>query len=161
MKRKMRKLISAIAYLIVLIIFLSNLSCSKSENPYVGSKSISIDMDRARESVDSLDKQFSEYFFNGDSIALYQMYAKGASFGSLRGEEILSAWGRQIRNSIKNDTRNLIFTPIFLTTDNEFLFEVGKYESKDSKGNVKGDGKYLMVLKQEEGKWKIYRDMGL
>jgi ketosteroid isomerase-like protein len=161
MKTKMKKLIPTIYYLAISIFLLTNLSCNKSESPFIGSKSVSIDMDKAREEVDSLDKKFSEYFFNGDSIALYQMYAKGATFGSIKGEEILSAWGRQIRNSIKNDTRNLLFTPIFLTTDNEFLFEVGKYVSKDSKGNVKDNGKYLMVLKQEEDQWKIYRDMGL
>ena len=120
-----------------------------------------IDLIKARVIVDSLDKQFSKHFFEGDSIALYNMYAKGAYFGTSKGKDILSSWGRQIRYSIENDMPNLLFTTTSLTTDNEFLFEIGKYEMKDSKGNLKGEGKYLLVWKQEDGKWKIYRDMGL
>jgi ketosteroid isomerase-like protein len=120
-----------------------------------------IDLDEARIMVDKFDKKFSKHFFEGDSIALYNMYAKDATFGTLKGNDILKSWGRQIRNSIKNDTRNFIFKPILLTTDNEFLFEVGKFEFIDSNGNLKGEGKYLMVLKQEDGEWKIYHDMGL
>ncbi len=120
-----------------------------------------IDLNKASVIVDSLDKQFSKLFFEGDSIALYNMYAKGAYFGTSKGKDILSSWGRQIRYSIENDMPNLLFTTTSLTTDNEFLFEIGKYEMKDSKGNLKGEGKYLLVWKQEDGKWKIYRDMGL
>ena len=157
----MKKLITTSSILIISAIFLSTLSCDKSQSPITKSQSTTIDLDNARKIVDRIDKEFSKHFFNGDSIALYEMYAKGAFFGTLKGENILSSWGRQIRNSIKNDTRNFIFTPISLTTDNEFLFEVGKYEFKDSKDNLKDDGKYLMVLKQEDGEWKIYRDMGL
>jgi len=120
-----------------------------------------IDLIKARVIIDSLDKKFSKHYFEGDSIALYKMYAKGAYFGTSTGKDILSSWGGQIRYSIENDMRHFLFTTTSLTTDNEFLFELGKYEMKDSKGNLKGDGKYLLVWKQEEGQWKIYRDMGL
>ena len=120
-----------------------------------------IDLIKARAIVDSLDKQFSKHFFEGDSLALYNMYAKGAYFGTSKGKDILSSWGRQIRYSIENDMPNLLFATTSLTTDNEFLIETGKYQMKDSKGNLKGEGKYLLVWKQEDGQWKIYRDMGL
>ena len=83
-----------------------------------------IDLIKARVLVDSLDKQFSKHFFEGDSIALYKMYAKGAYFGTSKGKDILSSWGRQIRYSIENDMPNLLFATTSLTTDNEFLFEL-------------------------------------
>ena len=89
------------------------------------------------------------------------MYAKDARLESLKGNEILLSWGKQIRASIKNDTRNLIFTTTSLSTDSEFLVELGTYEFKDSKGSPKHKGKYLVVWKQEDGTWKLYRDMGL
>jgi ketosteroid isomerase-like protein len=120
-----------------------------------------IDLQKARMIIDSLDKQFAQYYLNGDSIAIYNMYAKDAKFESLKGNEILLSWGKQIRNSIKNDTRNLIFTTTSLSTDSEFLVELGTYEIKDSKGNLKHKGKYLVVWKHEDGKWKLYRDVGL
>jgi ketosteroid isomerase-like protein len=89
------------------------------------------------------------------------MYAKNAEFESLKGKEILEAWGKQIRNSIASDTRTLVFTTTSLSADSEFLVELGTYEIKDSKGNTKQSGKYLVVWKQENGDWKLYRDMGL
>ena len=125
------------------------------------SASTPIDLQKARIIIDSLDKQFAQHYFNGDSIAIYNMYAKDAKFEDLKGNEILLSWGKQIRNSIKNDIRNLIFTTTSLSTDSEFLVELGTYEIKDSKGNQKHKGKYLVVWKQEDGNWKLYRDMGL
>ena len=125
------------------------------------SGSETIDLQKARIIIDSLDKQFALHFYNGDSISLYNMYAKGASLGNKRGNEILLSWGRQIRNSIRNDTRTIIYTTTSLSTDSEFLVELGAYEFRDSKGNSKYKGKYLVVWKQEDGNWKLYRDIGL
>jgi Domain of unknown function (DUF4440) len=125
------------------------------------SKEVPIDLKKASVIIDSLDKQFSKYYFNGDSIALYAMYAKGATYGSLKGNEILLSLGKQVRNSIKNDSRNLLFTTTSLSSDSEFLVELGTYEVKDNNDNVKGKGKYLVVWKQEDGNWKLYRDIGL
>ena len=120
-----------------------------------------IDLQNARIIVDSLDKRFAHHFYNGDSVALYNMYARGASLGSKRGNEILLSWGQQIRNSIRNDTRTIIYSTTSLSTDSEFLAELGTYEMKDSKGNSKFKGKYLVVWKKEDGNWKLYRDIGL
>ena len=161
--KKNRQLVAPIKFLLLILAFALLPTSVSSQNDTNSNKKESpkIDLDEARIMVDKFDKKFSKHFFEGDSIALYNMYAKGATFGILKGEDILKSWGRSIRYSIKNDTRNFIFKPILLTTDNEFLFEVGKYESIDSNGNLKGEGKYLMVLKQEDGEWKIYRDIGL
>src|SRR4030095_11866270 len=92
------------------------------------SGSETIDLQKARIIIDSLDKQFAQHFYNGDSVSLYNMYAKGASLGNKRGNEILLSWGQQIRNSIGNDTRTIIYTTTSLSTDSEFLVELGTYE---------------------------------
>ena len=161
--KKNRQLVAPIKFLLLFLAFamLPTLVSSQNDTNSNKKESAKIDLVEARIIVDKFDKEFSKHYFEGDSIALYNMYAKDATFGPLKGDDILKSWGRSIRNSIKNDTRIFIFKPILLTTDDEFLFEVGKYESIDSNGNLKGEGKYLMVLKQENGEWKIYRDMGL
>ena len=120
-----------------------------------------IDMQKARAIIESVDKQFSKDYLNGDSVAVAAHYAKDGQLESLKGDEILSYWGRSIRNSIKNNTRNLIFTTTALTGDGEFLIELGIYEIKDDNNNLKSKGKYVVVWKQENGKWKLYRDIGL
>ena len=122
---------------------------------------MAIDMQQARVLIENADQQFSKDYKEGDSLALAAHYTKDAEFGSLKGEEILAYWGKSIRNSIKNNARNLIFTTSSLTNDGEFIIELGTYELKDDQDVLKGTGKYLVVWKQEDGKWKIYRDIGL
>ena len=125
------------------------------------SQTVTIDLHKAGIIIDSLDKQYAWHYFNGDSIAVYKMYTKDASFGSLKGNDILLAIGKMIRNSFKNDTRIIEYTTSSLSTDSEFLIEVGTYKIKDSKGSIKDNGKYLVVWKQENGNWRLYRDIGL
>lgn len=48
-----------------------------------------------------------------------------------------------------------------MSSDAEFLIEVGIAETRDSQNNFKHKGRYLVVWKQENGEWKLYRDIGL
>jgi len=66
-----------------------------------------------------------------------------------------------IRNSHKNDTRTIVYTTASLNTDSGFLMEVGSVEIKNNRADVKVNGKYLVVWKNEYGDWKPYRDIGL
>lgn len=123
--------------------------------------STAFDLEKEAKTIDSLDKEFAKHFLNGDSAAIYSMYCRDAKFENLKSDEILLSWGRQIRNSIAMDTRNLLFTTTCISTDTEYLVELGIYEFKDSKGITRHKGKYLVVWKQEGGVWKMYRGMGL
>ncbi len=119
------------------------------------------EIQKARTIIEKIDKQFSEDYLNGDSLALASYYAKDGQFGSVKGKDILSAWGKSVRNSIENNTRHLIFTTVAVTGDSEFVVELGTYEFKDDNNNLKHSGKYLVVWKRGNGEWKIYRDWGL
>jgi ketosteroid isomerase-like protein len=153
----MYKLYSVLKSTLLCLSLIITFSITNGQN----SGSETFDLQKARIIIESLDRQFAQHFYNGDSISLYNMYAKGASLENKRGNEILLSWGQQIRNSIRNDTRTIIYTTTSLSTDSEFLVELGTYEFRDSKGNSKYKGKYLVVWKQEDGNWKLYRDMGL
>jgi ketosteroid isomerase-like protein len=135
--------------------------CQQKQNADTKSESEEIDLQKIRSTIEALDKQFSKDFYNGDSVALANYYSTDAKFGSLKGKEILSAWGRMIRNSIKDNTRNLLFTTTAFAGDSDYMVELGNYEERNDKDELKDSGKYLVVWKQENGKWKIYRDMGL
>jgi hypothetical protein len=108
-----------------------------------------------------LDLPFSKDFKNGDSIALGSYYCKDGRFGSLKGKDIIGAWGGLIRKSIQDSTRNLVFTTTAFMGDSDFFIEMRFFEFKDDMNSVKDKGKFLVVLKLEDGKWKMYRDMGL
>ena len=146
----------------VLIITLTLFAgCQPQQNTDIKSELGKVDLQKVRATIEALDKQFSKDFYNGDSVALANYYSSDAKFGSLKGREILSAWGRSIRNSIKNNTRNLQFTTTAFTGDADYMVELGIYEEKDDNNNLKNKGNYLVVWKQEKGEWKIYRDIGL
>ena len=120
-----------------------------------------IDMERMKAIIESRDKEFSKHLFDGDSMALANMYTKDAQLGTSKGPEILSSLGKWVRSAIKNDARLVDFITTILTSDGEFLIEVGIAETRDSQHNLKSKGKYLVVWKQEDGLWKLYRDIGL
>ena len=120
-----------------------------------------VDIEKLKLIIEDRDKQFLKYFFEADTVALANMYTNDAQFGILKGNEIAPALGKWVQNAIKNDSRILIFNTTSLTSDGEFLIEVGSAETRDSNNNFKYKGKYLVVWKQEDNEWKLYRDIGL
>jgi len=145
--------------LLITLLFLSG--CRQQQNNNTDSLSGRIDIAKARTKIEGIDKQFSRDFYNGDSVALANYYSSDAKLGSLQGKDILAFWGRTIRNSIKDSTRNLLFTTTAFTGDSDYVVELGIFEERDDKNNLKNSGKYLVVWKQENGEWKIYRDIVL
>ena len=133
------------------LLFLSlvfSFSITYGQNPV----STPIDLQKAGMKIDSLDKQFAQYFYNGDSVSLYNMYAKGAILGSKRGNEILSSLGQQIRNSIKNDSKTVIYTTSSLSTDSEFLVELGTMNLRIARA-IQSKRKISCCL--ETGRWPL------
>lgn len=152
----------AIIFLSLLILIISvNLSCSEEKNAAPESQVKGIDMVKARKEIDNNVKQFSQDFKNADSLALSAHYASDGTFGSIKKDDLASAWGSMIRNAVKRGTPEVRFTTNSLFSDGEYLIEIGHYEYLDKDKQVKSKGKYLVVWKQEDGKWKMYRDIGL
>lgn len=157
----MKKLNSKIRPLLILIIFLSFNAEITAQSAEFSSVPTPADIEKMKPVIESRDKQFSAYFLAGDSSALANMYTTDAQFGTVKGPEILPALGSWIRNSIKNDTRHLTFKINTLNGDGEFLIETGTAETRNDKGDLKYSSRYLVVWKQEDGSWKLYRDIGL
>jgi hypothetical protein len=69
---------------------LSGNSCKDGEKQENESPSNAIDMVQARKIIEGRGKQFSEYYINGDSLALAAMYAKDGTLGSIKGKDLIS-----------------------------------------------------------------------
>jgi ketosteroid isomerase-like protein len=148
-------------FLMFIMVFALLGGCQQQQNTNINSVSETDNIEKARAVIEDIDKQFSKDFYNGDSLTLAGYYSSDAKLGSLKGKEILSFCGRAVRNSVKDSTRNLLFTTTAFTGDPDFMVELGVYEERDDKNNLKNKGKYLVVWKLENGEWKIYRDIGL
>lgn len=141
-------------YLIPLIITLAlNSYAQKNE---------AIDPEKVRPEIEALGKQFSEEFRNKDSIALANHYLPDAMLGQTKGrDKIQTAWHRMIDNASTKGTPNLLFETSSIATDEEFIVELGNIKWADENGNVISSGKYVVVWKEVDGQWKIYRDWGI
>lgn len=148
--------------IVILLLMLIVSSCKNEQTTKIASDSTAIDLKEVQELLQELDNQFAESFNNSDSLAIAEHYAKDGTWESIKGKDNLaSAWGKWIRYANKNDTPNVKFKISSVSKDGEFVVEIGDYEFSDLNNNVKNTGKYLVVRKLEDGKWKMYRDIGL
>jgi len=157
------KTIRNVSFLLsVVLILLLGYSCNNSEKSGTGDNASFIDLSQARPQIEALDIKFSDDFRNRDSVALANYYASDGSLGSVKGKDnLVSAFGRKIRNAAENGTPDMLFVTNSFASDDKYVVELGIYQFADEEGNIKNQGKYLVVWKQEGGEWKIYRDNGL
>ena len=157
----MKELRSIMTRILLATLMLVINSCTNPEPKKIDLQATPIDLGLARKLIENNVKQFAEDFINSDSLALADHYASDGTFGSIKGKDLISAWGGIIRNAKKNGTPNVKFTTNSLFSDGEYLVELGLFEFTDNNNDVNSQGKYLVVWKQEDGKWKMYRDIGL
>ena len=147
---------------VILLLLYCN-SCNNAAETDSDQNTSFINGSEARSTVEALGRRFSEAFLNKDSLALAKFYASDGMLGTVKGHDnLVSAFDRMIRNASENGTPGLLFATTSVTTDDEYIIELGNAQWADSNGSVKRDGgKYLVVWKQEGNGWKIYRDWGL
>ena len=124
-------------------------------------KETAFDMQKAKSFIDSVNTKFSQQLRDGDSVALASNYWPDAELllsnsEPIKGKDIMSAWGATIRMGINAMT----FTTTDIAGDANFLIETGSYEMKDGNKTLIDRGKYVVVWKQQNGEWKLYRDIG-
>ena len=147
--------------LLILLVLLVN-SCENETSAKNEAEPAEIDLVKVRVLLQELDDQFSKSFNNSDSVAIAEHYSIDGTFGSIKGKDnLISAWGKSIRYANENGTPNVKFKISSVSNDGEFVVEIGNFEFSDINNIVKSTGKYLVVRKLEDGKWKMYRDIGL
>jgi len=159
----MKKLTGIILKTIPLILLLTMLiSTGCQQKTDTNTTSTTFDMQKAKLFIDSINIKFTEELRNGDSVALGSHYWPDAELffsnsEPIKGKEIISAWGSTIRMGLRDFT----FTTTDITGDNNFLIETGAYEIKDKNKTLVDRGSYVVVWKQQNGEWKLYRDAGV
>lgn len=119
------------------------------------------DLSAAKSAINDANKTFSDAIMKGDSVTVASLYASDAHMlppnmaKAENHDQIVGMAGAFARMGIKDfklESTNFFGGP-------EYVIEEGKYTIGDGKGKNMDEGKYIVVWKQEDGKWKLYRDI--
>lgn len=101
-------------------------------------------------------REYESNLRNGDSIALGDMYMEDAEIipSTFGRNNIIKAFGSMIRDSITGSS----FKTTKLWGNKQLLVEDGTGTWYHTNGTAVGSGRYLLIWKKDDGKWKILRD---
>ena len=115
----------------------------------------------AKKEIEAANSEISKYMQNGDSVSMALAYSSDgsamfANMPSIKGKDNLTAaWGGLIRAGMSN----IELTTVEVWGDDHYLTEEGLFVIKTKEGVQIEKGKYLVLWKKEDGKWKLHRDM--
>lgn len=135
-------------------------SCKEKNEERTEMSTDKVDLTAARAYIDSMNKHMGESLAKGDSSAIAATYADdakilGNQMATVEGKQnITGFWGYAIRMGwgLKPETTDLY-------GNNDLLVEEGKFLLTDNKGAEIDHGKYIVLWKKIDGKWKLYRDI--
>ena len=157
----MKKPYSKICLILISILVLNYNSIIIAQTTESDSSLTDEEIVELRPIIESRVALYAKYLLESDSVSIAAMYASDGMMGCARGEKIISKVGEWIRSDIENDSRHLTFKTITLNADGDLLIETGIAEARSDAGELKYTFRYLVVWKDEDGVWKLYRDFSL
>jgi len=145
--------------LLLLLLTISLLACQQNDSGKTATTDFSIDSVKAH--ILKMNESYSERFITNDSLFYVDRYCAEAEVYS---PNMPAVNGREaIRKFFFNDGNNKeakIELPAGNFFGNENLVvEEGTYNFPDGKGGSFDKGKFIAIWKQEDGKWKLFREI--
>jgi len=143
------------------VLFAATVIISCNQPAASGDAAGSFNLDSAKAGINAANAAFTEAFSKGDSAAMSALYAKDACLMLTGMPKICgnAAIGGFTATAKKMGLGGIKLTTLEVTGGKELLSEEGTYEMLDLKGASAEKGKYIVVWKMEDGKWKLYRDI--
>ncbi len=119
------------------------------------------DLENAKKEVEAANRELSDFMAKGDSVGLASAYsADGAlmlnNMPAVKGKEnLIKLWGSFINVGMSG----LEFTTLEVWGDENYITEEGLIVIKAKDGTQLDKGKYIVLWKKENGKWKLHRDI--
>ncbi|MGD8727334.1 MAG: SgcJ/EcaC family oxidoreductase [Gemmatimonadales bacterium] len=111
--------------------------------------------------IAAVNKTFMECFAEGDAAGIAALYTDDGQVAPpnadvLTGKDAVQGfWQMVIDLGLKNAT----LTTAELDVLGDTAIEQGFFQLGDGAGNVADRGKFLVVWKQQDGTWKLHRDI--
>jgi len=132
----------------------SLIACTNQET-----KSI-FDLNNAKKEIEAANKEMSDLLLKGDTVSVANLYSQDGklmlnNIPSIEGKEkIASFW-----SGFTKMQADISFTTFEVWGDENYITEEGALEIKLKDGTIADKGKYIVVWKKEDGKWKLHRDL--
>lgn len=154
MKHSFLKLVTVLCIAAASFSSCSNGKCAKCE-------ANAINLDSVKAAIAASNKVFGASFATGDSTAFANCYTNDAC---INATGIPRMCGREALIAFFNGGRQMGINNIVITTEEvmggkEAVVETGKYEMFVGDKISAEKGKFIVVWKQENGKWKMFRDI--
>ena len=145
--------IMLLSIILIASIFLVSCDQKVTENDLAAKQP---DLSTLEKEIELRLREYESHLKNGDSIALGNMYMMDAEIipSTVGRENIIKAFGSMIRDSITGSS----FKTTHLWGNDQLLVEEGTGTWYNTNGEAVGSGRYLLVWKKDDGKWKILRD---
>jgi ketosteroid isomerase-like protein len=125
------------------------------------SPSPQFDLGNAKKEIEAANQELSTYISNGDSVGLSSAYSEDgalmlSNMPTIKGKDnLIKAWSGIINAGVTS----MSLTTLEVWGDANYITEEGLIEIKAKDGAQLDKGKYIVLWKKENGKWKIHRDL--
>jgi ketosteroid isomerase-like protein len=148
---------------VVFIVIISVISsCTNApEKTELATTVSTFSIDSAKAAIAASNKLYGECFTTSDSTKFINCYTSDAciyvtNVPKMCGPQAITAF---FNGAYKMGIRNLKLTTEEVTGSKEAVVETGAYELFADKGVSLDKGKYIVIWKEENGKWKMQRDI--
>lgn len=118
-------------------------------------------LDSAKAAIAASNKVFGASFATGDSASFTNCYSSDACLNvtgmpRMCGTEAITGF---FNMAYKMGTRGITITTEEVMGSKEAVIEIGKYEIFAENNVSVEKGKFIVIWKEENGKWKMHRDI--
>ena len=134
---------------------------SACNNEAVKTATADFNIDSIKAQIAASNKVFGESFATGDSVAFASCYTSDGCIYNANMPKVCGTDGIRSFHNIgySSGIRNVALTTVEVMGGKEAVIETGKYEVFIADNVSVEKGKFVVVWKEENGKWKMFRDI--
>ena len=144
----------SLSLLIGLMVLMASLSCTSPQKESV------FDLADAKKEIEAANREFIELFAKGDAAGVANFFTADAK--SMGPNEPSHEGRKKIQTVyegfIQSGANRLVLITTAVWGNEDLLAEEGLFTFSDKDGKQLDKGKYIVLWKKEEGRWKLFRD---
>ena len=157
--KKSTKILTLIAVTLLFVSFITSCNKKTEETTEIVAES-TFNLTIAKAEIEAVSKEFMAYFAAGDSVGLANLYTQDAKFMNTGAPAITGR--KNIQSALSGIMKSGISSVNLITIDvwgtEDLITEEGEI-SLFADETVVYQGKYIVLWKKVDGKWKLFRDI--